>query len=82
MEIITNQTYFNQAYYLSIVSIITSFIFGMGIFFAIPCLIYTIFIKNKSSSLNNERIDKSIFFSLVGLVLSVFFMALEFSMIF
>jgi hypothetical protein len=60
-----------QVYYLSIIGVFTSLLFGMGLLFLIPTLTQIINIKTNYVSYNKVIISSSLFYCFSGLVLNV-----------
>ena len=60
-----------QLYGLSIIGFITSFIYGIGLLFAIPTLIQTINVKTNYVTYNKKYIEKAFFFTISSIVFSL-----------
>lgn len=60
-----------QVYILSIIGLLTSLIYGIGLLFLIPVLTQCINIKINYVSYNVETIDKTIVYSIAGMVLAI-----------
>ena len=71
----------NQVYILSIISLILSIVFGLGIIFAIASLSMCQLLKKNYYVVNQVKLDQSIFYCIASIILSLIFIALEYSII-
>ena len=70
-----------QVLHLSIIGILSSLIFGSGIFISIPTLIQCINVKRNYKNFDEITIENSIFYSIVGIVLNVISMIFYFTFV-
>ena len=81
MEKISSYNYVNQIHIFSIVGLITSALFGLGIVFAVPCLVFSYNIKKNYLHYNVDKVDKSIIYGIASIVLSLVCISLELSLL-
>ena len=69
-----------QVYILSIISMILSIVFGVGIIFAISTLVMSVYLY-KNYKVNKNKLEQTILYCLCSIGFSIIFMMLEYSLI-
>lgn len=82
MEKISSYNYVNQIYIFSIAGLVFSSFLGLGLIFLIPSLVFSYNIKKNYLKYDVSKVDKSIIYSLSGILLSIVCIILEVNLFF
>lgn len=77
MEKTKNIDFTNQVYITSFMSVFLSPLLGIGFILAIPSLVFAFNIKKNYIGHDAIKIDKCIFYSIMGIGLSIIFFLME-----
>ncbi len=77
MEKISKVDFTNQVHITSMMSVFLSPLLGLGMILAVPSLVLSYHIRKNYTSYDVVKIDKSIFYSIVGIGLSIIFFLIE-----
>ena len=69
-----------QVYVLSIISMILSIVFGLGMIYSIATLVMSVYLYN-NYKVNKDKLEQTILYCLCSIGFSIIFMMLEYSII-